>query len=87
MHKTKLATVSRLAALALAGLLGFAGAARAEDYGVFCANGRITIDSRSEAEMKSQRGACQFARFPDRSGAESFARKNFSGAGATCSCR
>jgi hypothetical protein len=56
-------------------------------YGVFCANGRIEIDSRSEEEMRRQRGACQFARFPFRMDAESFARKNFKQVGAPCSCR
>jgi hypothetical protein len=56
-------------------------------YGVFCANGRIEIDSRSEEEMRRQRGACQFARFPFRMDAESFARKNFKSVGASCSCR
>ena len=56
-------------------------------YGVFCANGRIEIDSRSEEQMRRQRGACQFARFPFRMDAESFARKNFKSVGASCSCR
>ena len=56
-------------------------------YGVFCANGRIEIDSRSEDEMRRQRGACQFGRFPFRMDAESFARKNFKSVGAPCSCR
>ena len=64
------------------------GAALAQTtYGVFCANGRIEIDSRSEDEMRRQRGACQFARFPFRMDAESFARKNFKNVGASCSCR
>ncbi len=52
-------------------------------YGVFCANGRIEIDSRSEEQMRRQRGACQFARFPFRMDAESFARKNFKAVGAS----
>ena len=77
-------------ALAVAGLLlvvGGGGASAQSDYGVFCASGRIEIDGRSEAEMRSQRGACQFGRFPSRSGAENFARRNFNGVGASCSCR
>lgn len=37
--------------------------------------------------MRSQRGACQFARFPFRMDAESFARRNFKSVGASCSCR
>lgn len=58
-----------------------------ESYGVFCASGRIEIDSRSEEQMRSNRGACQFARFPTRSDAEGFARRNFGGVGGSCSCR
>lgn len=58
-----------------------------ESYGVFCAGGRIVIDSRSAEQMQSQRGACQFSRFPTRSDAEGFARRNFRGVGGTCSCR
>ena len=37
--------------------------------------------------MRRQRGACQFARFPFRMDAESFARRNFKSVGAPCSCR
>jgi hypothetical protein len=62
-------------------------AAQAEDYGVFCASGKIAVDSRSQDEMKQQRGACQFARFQTRTEAENFSRKNFSGVGGACSCR
>ena len=71
----------------VAALLAGTSAARAESYGVFCANRQITIDARSEEEMKAQRGACQFARFGDRSSAENFARRNFGKVGADCSCR
>jgi hypothetical protein len=75
-----------VAAITLATIGG--GAALAQTtYGVFCANGRIEIDSRSEDEMRRQRGACQFGRFPFRMDAESFARKNFKSVGAACSCR
>ena len=58
-----------------------------ESYGVFCANRRIVVDSRSEEQMSSNRGACQLRRFPSRSAAENFARSNFGGVGASCSCR
>ena len=58
-----------------------------ESYGVFCASGRIEVDSRSEEQMRSQRGACQFSRFSSRSDAETFARRNFNGVGGSCSCR
>lgn len=64
-----------------------AGAQNFESYGVFCASGRIEVDSRSEEQMRSQRGACQFARFPSRSDAENFARRNFGSVGGNCSCR
>jgi len=75
-----------LTAIALATVGG--GTALAQStYGVFCANGRIEIDSRSEDEMRRQRGACQFARFPFRMDAEGFARRNFKNVGAPCSCR
>jgi len=76
------------AALAAAAFALMGGVALAQTtYGVFCANGRIEIDSRTEDEMHRQRGACQFARFPFRMDAESFARKNFKQVGAPCSCR
>jgi hypothetical protein len=69
-------------------MVGSSNTAQAQSsYGVFCANGRIEIDGRSEDEMRSQRGACQFGRFPLRSDAENFARRNFNGVGSSCSCR
>ena len=58
-----------------------------ESYGVFCANGRIAVDSRSEDQMSSNRGACPLRRFPNRGAAENFARSNFGGVGSSCSCR
>jgi hypothetical protein len=76
------------AAPAVMAFVLMAGEALAQTtYGVFCASGRIEIDSRTEEQMRSQRGACQFARFPFRMDAESFARKNFKRVGAPCSCR
>jgi hypothetical protein len=83
---SRIAIKAVVAAIVLATAGG--GAALAQtSYGVFCANGRIEIDSRSEDEMRRQRGACQFARFPFRMDAEGFARKNFKSVGAPCSCR
>jgi len=82
--------VAAVALTVFAAAVGSATPARAqsyESYGVFCAGGRITVDSRSEEQMRSQRGACQFSRFPNRSDAEGFARRNFGGIGGTCSCR
>src|SRR5262245_60970788 len=61
-----------------------AAVAQAESYGVFCAGGRIEIDSRSEEQMRTQRGACQLGRFSSRSDAEGFARRNFGQVGASC---
>jgi hypothetical protein len=58
-----------------------------ESYGVFCARGRVMVDSRSAEQMQSGQGACQLARFGSRSSAESFARNNFGGVGGSCSCR
>jgi hypothetical protein len=75
-----------IAAVALT-MVGSGTAPAQSSYGVFCANGRIEIDGRSEDEMRSQRGACQFGRFPTRSDAENFARRNFNGVGSSCSCR
>lgn len=85
--------LSRLTALACAAavaasLAGMPASAQGyESYGVFCAGGRIAVDSRSEDQMKSNRGACQLRRFRTRSDAENFARNNFGGVGASCSCR
>ena len=75
------------AVIVLAGLMSVPASADTESYGVFCASGRIEVDARSADQMQSQRSACQFARFPTRSDAETFARRNFGGIGATCSCR
>jgi hypothetical protein len=74
-----------LVALTVAGV--GASAQSIESYGVFCARGRIAIDSRSEDQMRSGQGACQLRRFPSRSDAEGYARRNFGGVGGGCSCR
>src|SRR3954471_7509779 len=47
-------------AMALMSWVMPASAQTYESYGVFCANGRIEIDARSEEQMRSNRGACQF---------------------------
>jgi hypothetical protein len=90
MRPVRRAALCACRAAIAAGLLLAGGAALAQttsSYGVFCANGRIEIDSRTEEQMRRQRGACQFVRFPFRTDAESFARKNFKRVGAPCSCR
>jgi hypothetical protein len=79
--------MKRLAFVAVLVLMPLGSQARADGYGVFCASGKIEIDGRSADQMRSQRGACQFARFPFRMDAESFAKKNFGKVGASCSCR
>lgn len=57
-------------------------------YTVYCANGKIEIDTRTPDEMKRQRGACPMSQgFNYRSDAESFAKKNFGGVGSSCSCK
>jgi hypothetical protein len=81
----RLAAAATIAAVAMISSISMAPAQ--SSYGVFCASGRIEIDGRSEDEMRSQRGACQFGRFPTRSDAENFARRNFNGVGSSCSCR
>jgi hypothetical protein len=84
---TRLSLGAIAVGLAVLGAIGGASAQSTSSYGVFCASGRIEIDSRSEEQMRSQRGACQFARFPFRMDAENFARRNFKKVGASCSCR
>ena len=60
------------------------------DYYVYCANGKIEVDSRNPEQMRIARGSgvCQMGpRFGFLSDAQSFAQRNFGGAGRTCSCR
>ena len=84
-----LAFAIRAALIGAATLAGSAmpAAAETQTYGVFCASGKIEIDSRSEEQMRSQRSACQFSRFSFRMDAEGFARRNFGQIGARCSCK
>jgi hypothetical protein len=58
-------------------------------YYVYCANGKIEVDSRNPEQMRSARGSdtCMFSRFNYLSDAQSFAQKNFGGPGKKCSCR
>lgn len=76
-----------LAAILVAAAL-LAPIAALADYWVYCASGRIEIDQRDPDEMRRQRGACAMSQgFSTRSDAEGFARRNFGGAGGSCSCR
>ena len=67
-----------------------APAAAFADYYVYCANGRIEVDSRDPNQMRIARGSgvCQMGpKFGFLSSAQDFARNNFGGAGRPCSCR
>jgi hypothetical protein len=78
----------RLAAFATSAfLLGSGSPAFA--YGVYCANGKIEIDSRSFEQMRIARGSgiCAFGQFNYLSDAQNFARRNNFTPGASCSCR
>jgi hypothetical protein len=76
-------------AFALAVLIPPSLAQSSTKYSVYCANGKIEVDMRSLEQMKSARGSdvCQFGEFNYLSDAQSFAKKNFGGDGARCSCR
>jgi hypothetical protein len=78
-----------LAGIIAAALTAMPGAARAQSYFVHCANGKIEVDSRNLQQMKTARGSsvCQLGGFNYLSDAQSFAQKNFGGAGKTCSCK
>ena len=58
-------------------------------YSVYCANARIEIDMRTLEQMKSARGSstCRLGEFDYLSDAQSFAKKNFGGEGASCACK
>lgn len=79
----------RLSALILA-LALFAPATAFASYYVYCANGRIEVESRDPEQMRIARGSgvCQMGpRFGFLSDAQNFAQRNFGGAGRSCSCR
>jgi len=81
MHRSIL--VAALCAAAVA------AASPALAYGVYCANGKIEIDSRSFEQMRIARGSgiCAFGQFNYLSDAQSFARRNNFTPGSRCSCR
>jgi len=71
-------------------LAGLAPATAFASYYVYCANGRIEVDGRNPEQMRSARGSgvCQMGpKFGFLSDAQSFAQRNFGGAGRPCSCR
>jgi hypothetical protein len=57
------------------------------EYGVYCAESRVEIDTRSLDQMVSARGSdtCRLSGFDSLSSAESFAG-NFGGEDAECTC-
>ncbi|MCC7427545.1 MAG: hypothetical protein IT557_11610 [Alphaproteobacteria bacterium] len=75
--------------LAFLMMLGGVQPALAAGYYVYCANNKIEVDSRDPNQMRIARGSgvCLMGSFGYRMDAESFARRNFGGAGARCSCR
>lgn len=73
-----------------AALAALAPASAFASYYVYCANGRIEVDSRNPDQMRVARGSgvCQMGpTFGFRTDAQSFADRNFGGAGRSCSCR
>jgi hypothetical protein len=78
------------AAVAAAVLVPHARQAHAQSaqYFVYCANGRIEVDSRNPEQMRSARGSgvCLLGQFHYLSDAQTFAQRNFGGEGRSCSC-
>jgi hypothetical protein len=77
-------------AIAFAGLLlAQQAAAETSHYYVYCANGRIEVESRNPEQMRIARGSgvCMLGQFNYLSDAQSFAQRNFGGPGRSCSCR
>jgi len=57
-------------------------------YSVYCASGKIEVDSRDLSQMKSARGSntCLLKAFDYKTDAESYAR-TVGGVGSSCKCR
>jgi hypothetical protein len=80
----------RLLQLALIAAALLAPTAALADYWVYCANNKIEVDGRNPDQMRIARGSgvCQMGpKFGFLSDAQSFAQRNFGGAGRACSCR
>ena len=76
--------------LALVAALAMVPTAALADYWVYCANNKIEVDGRNPDQMRIARGSgvCQMGpKFGFLSDAQSFAQRNFGGAGRSCSCR
>jgi hypothetical protein len=81
-----------VAAAALAAVLlsgPHQAAAATSHYYVYCANGRIEVSHSDPNQMRIARGSgvCMLGQFNYLSDAQSFAQRNFGGAGRSCSCR
>lgn len=75
--------------LAAGMMLAGIGAAQANAW-VYCANGKIEVDTRNPEQMRIARGSgmCQMGpQFNFMSDAQTFAQRNFGGPGRSCSCR
>jgi hypothetical protein len=82
--------MSRVISLGLIGVISLLPMPALASYYVYCANGRVEVDGRNPQQMRSARGSgiCQMgAEFKYLSDAQSFAQRNFGGAGKPCSCR
>ena len=74
-----------LLTMALFGALLVATPCVAADYSVYCANGKIEVDTRTESEMKSARGGrvSTLSKFSSRTDADKYAKQR-GGIGASC---
>ena len=62
--------------------------AESTKYSVFCASNKIEVDMRTLEQMRQARGSdvCMFGQFDYLGEAEDFAKKQFKGEGASCTC-
>lgn len=67
----------------------FAASPALADYYVYCANNRVEVTHSDPRQMRIARGSgvCTLGQFRYLGDAQSFARRNFGGAAARCSCR
>lgn len=85
--RTKWVLILVFGLLSLVALIGQSAEARGK-YNVYCANGKLEIDSRSLEQMKAARGnnVCILAEFSSLAEAEKYASNN-GGKGSPCRCR
>ncbi len=71
--------------MVLLGAICLAAPCLAAEYTVYCANGKIEVDTRDEAQMKSARGGDVkvLSKFQYKTDADNFAKK-LGGVGAQC---